>query len=173
MTDTSTLSPMLKMVKAKNPDKEYPSSLGKKWTHEEEQQLLSHIKDGNDKDAIAALHNRTVGAIQSRIRSMAHNMFLQNIPVEAISEATKLTTSEITDIIFKKNDVLIDSVLKKNAVLIDSVSKKNKTMEECSDITLLTVHQEIQTMKTEMNGLKNNVKELIELLQAIYEFSEE
>ena len=61
----------------------------------------------------------------------------------------------------------------KNDVFIDSVTKKHKTTDECSDITLLTVHQEIQTMKTEMNGLKNNVKELIELLQAIYEFSEE
>jgi len=162
MTDTCKLSPMLKMIQAKNPDKEYPSSLGKKWTHEEEQQLLLHIKEGNDKDAIAALHNRTVGAIQSRIRSIAYDMFVQNTPVEAISEATKLTTSEI-----------MDTVAKKNAVLIDSVSKKHKPMDENTDITLLTVHQEIQTMKTEMNGLKNNVRELIELLQAIYEFSEE
>lgn len=162
MTDSCNLSPMLKMVKAKNSDKEYPSSLGKKWTKEEEQQLLLYIKDGKDKEAIAALHNRTVGAIQSRIQSLAYDMFVQNTPVEAISEATTLTTSEITDTVFKKN-----------TEIMNTVSKKKKKIEEHSDITLLTVHQEIQTMKTEMNGLKNNVKELIELLQAIYEFSEE
>ena len=162
MTDTCNLSPMLKMIQSKNPDKEYPSSLGKKWTQEEEQQLLSHIKNGNDKDAIAVLHNRTVGAVQSRIRSIAYDMFVQNTSVEVISEATKLTISEITDIVFKKN-----------AEIMNTVSKKNKTTDERPDITLLTVHQEIQTMQTEMNGLKNNVRELIELLQAIYEFSEE
>lgn len=154
------------MIQAKNPDKAYPSNLGSKWTNTEEQQLLSSIEEGLDIETIAKQHNRTVGGIQSRIQMVAYEMSLQQVAMETIMEKTRLTLSEINTVISRKQTEKTEKVSKK-------ASKKENNEIPTNNITLENVHQEVQTMKCEMKELKNNIKELIVLIQSIYEFSEE
>ena len=40
-------SPMLKLLKIKNPDKQYPVNVGKKWTDEEDELLISELDKKN------------------------------------------------------------------------------------------------------------------------------
>lgn len=163
-TNQMAESNMLKMVQSKNPDKEYPSNLGLKWTSCEEQQLLSSIEEGLDMETIAKQHNRSLGGIQSRIRIIAYEMSLQQVPMEQIMKRTGFSLQEINTVISRKQT---EKTCKKTTVTENQYHCVN------SGITLEIVHQEVQTMKHEMKELKNNIKELIELIQAIYEFSEE
>ena len=48
---------MLKKLKNENPDKQYPSNLGQKWTHEEEITLLEELSKDIDIEIIAQNHN--------------------------------------------------------------------------------------------------------------------
>jgi hypothetical protein len=195
-----TESTMRKMIQSKNPDKEYPSNLGNKWTILEEQQLLLSIEKGLDIETISKQHNRSLGGIQSRIQNIAYEMFLQQISMEIIMKRTRLTLLEINTIISHKQTEKtckktskkengkgslqnVDQDGRASCVPTGSLgllcpgqamlAEDTDNIVEKNNITLENVHQEVQTMKHEMKGLKNNIKELIELIQAIYEFSEE
>ena len=72
-------SPMLKMLKSQNPDKEYPSNIGLKWFEDEETILLEELKKNTDIEIIAQNHNRTRGGINSRRKEIAYKMYLKNI----------------------------------------------------------------------------------------------
>jgi hypothetical protein len=61
-------SPMLKMLKSQNPDKEYPASTGQKWTDDEEKLLLEELSKNMDIETIAQTHKRTIGGINSRLK---------------------------------------------------------------------------------------------------------
>ena len=63
--------PMLKMIKQQNPDKEYPEKLGEKWTIEEENTLLQELDKNINIEIIAQTHNRTIGGIRGRQRTIA------------------------------------------------------------------------------------------------------
>ena len=89
-------SAILKIVKSKNPDKEYPSALGKLWTSEEDTQLLEELSQNLDKEEIAKNHNRTIGGINSRIRDVAYKMYKNNMSVEEIMEKTKLVEEQVS-----------------------------------------------------------------------------
>ena len=68
-------------MKIQNPDKDYPSAMGQKWTDEEEASLLEELTR-IDIETIAQLYNRTIGGINSRRREIAYKMYLKNIPME-------------------------------------------------------------------------------------------
>jgi chromosome segregation and condensation protein ScpB len=84
--------------------------------------------------------------------------------MDQIVERTGLTLQEINTIISRKPT---EKMCKKMTI------KENREHCENNGITIEHVHEEVQTMKHEMKELKNNIKELIELIQSIYEFSEE
>ena len=92
-------SSMLKMIKLQNPDKEYPSNLGKKWSEEEETTLLDALNKNINIEIIAQNHNRTKGGIYSRCQHIAYKMYLKNISIEEIIEKTKLDEKRIKKII--------------------------------------------------------------------------
>ena len=98
-------SNMLKMLKSQNPDKEYPSNAGQKWTDNEETQLLEELKQNIDIETISQKHNRTIGGINSRRRVIAYNMHLKNISLEEIIEQTKLDFECITETIKRRQTV--------------------------------------------------------------------
>ena len=78
------------MVKQQNPDKEYPpANIGKIWTIDEENTLLQELNDDIDIELIAQAHKRTRGAISSRKRLIAYNMYLANVPEEEILKKPK------------------------------------------------------------------------------------
>ena len=142
-------SPMLKMLKSQNPDKEYPSNVGLKWFEDEETRLLEELNKNMDIEAIAQNHNRTVGAINSRRKEIAYKMFLKNDSIEEIIEKTKLDEESIKQTIDKRKN---------------NNPKKTETKKPVS------LENEIAEMKTDIKELKSTIKDLIEIMKALYVF---
>jgi hypothetical protein len=51
---------------------------GSKWSKDEETQLVDEAKSGKTFNEIALLHNRNVGGIHSRLRTIAAKMILED-----------------------------------------------------------------------------------------------
>lgn len=90
--------------------KKYPSR-GKKWTNEEEKQLLEEISKNMDIGEIADKHGRTPIGITSRINHIAYKLHKDNAPIDYICYITKLTREEIKNVIIfeEKRDQTIDN----------------------------------------------------------------
>lgn len=113
------------MVKLQNPDKEYPpANIGKIWTIDEENTLLQELNDDIDIELIAQAHKRTRGAISSRKRLIAYNMYLANVPEEEILKKTKINKEQLLKIIAKKDKA------SKNSSLINEVIEMSKEIKE-------------------------------------------
>lgn len=144
-------SPMLKMVKSKNPEKDYPSNMGQRWTDEEDILLLEEISKNIDIEIIAQNHNRTTGGIISRCKDNAYKMYIKNIPMEEIILKTNLDETQVLDIINKKQNN----------------NKKNTENKE-----FILMKNDINEMKNDIKELKKNINELVEMLKAIYDFED-
>lgn len=77
----------------------------KLWTQEEDDKLLNNITKHTVIE-LANLHNRTVGAIRSRIKLIVYRLHKKKLPLELISNVTKLSVEKINDIIKKKKEKL-------------------------------------------------------------------
>jgi hypothetical protein len=138
-------SPMLKIIKSQNPDKEYPSNLGKRWCDEEEILLLEELNKNISIKIIAQNHNRTKGGIYSRCKHIAYKMYLKNISIEEIIEKTKLNEECIKKIIEKKQNYTPNTITKTKTIL---------------------------SIESEVTEIKNTIKELVEMMRVIYKFEE-
>lgn len=138
--------PMYKMVTKSNPDNILPSSFGKKWFPQENNQLLIELQEGLSFDEIAKRHDRSIGGILSRCKENAYQMYLKKLSIKEIIQKVKLTEEEIKEIIKKK--------------------EKNKKKEIKQD-------QDIKETKQDIIEIKKTLKELIEMIKAIYEFEED
>jgi hypothetical protein len=112
---------MLKRLQNQNPDKEYPANTGQKWSLDEEEQLLRELADNIDMEKISLNHKRTIGGIITRRRDMAYRMYTAQIPMEKITNDTKLDEEQIMEIIKKKghNVGLESRVVKMEAEIKD------------------------------------------------------
>ncbi len=95
---------MLKMLKSQNPDKEYHSNTGQKWTDQEETLLLENLSKNTDIQLIAQSHNRTTGGINARRRVIAYRLYSNNNTMEEIILKTKLDEDQIIETIKKRQD---------------------------------------------------------------------
>ena len=68
---------------------------GKKWTEEEEQQLLDEIQEGVSKIEMSKRHERSIGSIRSKIVKMAIRMYNSKLPLAEIASKTKLSEEVI------------------------------------------------------------------------------
>ena len=93
---------ILKMFKTKNPHTDYPTNLGKKWTDEEENTLLQELDKNINIENIAQIHNRTIGGIRARQRTIAYNMYVKKASIEEIIIKTKLDKEQLMKIITKR-----------------------------------------------------------------------
>jgi hypothetical protein len=144
-------SSFLKMLKAHNPDKEYPSNTGQKWTHEEEIVLLDELSKNLDIDSIAQLHNRTIGGINARRKVIAYNMYNNNTPIDEILLKTKLDKEQLLDTIERiKNSTKVK--------IVEKITPK------------FCIENEIKDIKNDIKDIKNTIKELVGMLNAVYEF---
>jgi hypothetical protein len=141
-------SPMLKMIKQQNPDKEYPEKLGEKWTIEEENTLLQELDENTLtlKD-IAESHKRTYGGIIGRQKTIAYRMYLAGDTEDEIIRITKLTNEQLIKTIAKK-------VVK--PPVISAIQPPNEIIE----------------IRNEIKELKTTINELLEMMKAIYQFKE-
>jgi hypothetical protein len=142
-------SPMLKIVKTKNPDKHYPTNMGQKWTTEEENILLQELDENINVEIIAQTHNRTVGGIKGKQRTIAYNMYIKKVPIEEIIKKTKLDKEQIMETIITK---------KKS-------QKIKKTQDQQIELKKVSLENEIIEMKSEINELKKTIKELVDMLK--------
>lgn len=62
----------------------------KKWSGQEENQLLQEIKDGVDEQTIARNHQRSVGGCMIRLKKIALRMYENNLSFEEIEDTTGL-----------------------------------------------------------------------------------
>jgi len=74
----------------------------KKWSNDEEKQLLNKLKLKTDINKIALEHKRTVGAIRARIGKLIYSMFLEKNSINEIMEKTNFTKNYIEKIIKRK-----------------------------------------------------------------------
>jgi hypothetical protein len=176
-------SPMLKMVKSKNPDKEYPSNFGQKWTTEEENTLLHELDKNMIIKIIAQTHNRTIGGIIGKQRTIAYNMYVKNMPIEEIIKKTMLDKEQIMETITKKeNPPKKIKITQEPTIEPKKVSLINEIIEMRSEIKELknTIKElvEIKELKNtikelvEIKELKNTIKELVEMIKAMYVFED-
>ena len=147
-------SPMLKMLKSQNTDKEYPSNIGKKWNDDEEKILLEELKKNIDIEFIAKTHNRTIGGINSRRQQIAYKLHCDNVSIEKIIEITKLDRFQI----------------------LETIKKRENNTKNCNVIrkteTTFFIENEIHEIKNDIKELKNTIKELVEMMNAVYEFED-
>jgi len=148
---------MLKMIRYKNPNKDYPINLGKKWEYIEEQTLLDELSRNMDIEFIAIRHGRTVGGINSRRREIAYKLYNQNCPIEEIINKTKLTRDEILETIKKKN-------------LTSNIKNTNNVKQPVNNESELKA--EMREMRNEISELKKTIKELVGMMNAVYEFED-
>ena len=155
-------SPMLKMIKQQNPDKEYPEKLGEKWTIEEEKTLLQELDENTLtlKD-IAESHKRTYGGIIGRQKTIAYNMHLSGATEDEIIRITKLTNEQVIKTIAKKSGLTNEQVIK-------TIAKKVAKTPAISAIP----ENEIIEVRNEIKELKTTINELVEIIKAIYQFKE-
>ena len=148
---------MLKMLKTKNPDKDYPTNMGQKWTDEEENTLLQELDKNINIEIIAQTHNRTIGGIRGRQRTIAYNMYVKKVSIEEIIIKTKLDKEQIMETITRK----------------ENPQKKVKiTQEPKIEPKKVSLENELIEMRSEIKELKNTIKELVEMMKAVYEFED-
>jgi hypothetical protein len=142
---------MIYNQKIQNPEKEYLSNMGKKWTHSEETLLIEELNKNMDIKTISESHKRTIGGINSRRREIAYKMYLENISIEEIIKQTKLDDECIRQIIEKKQNNIPKKITDKQEIK-KPISIISETIE----------------MKNEIKDLKNTIKELVEIMKTIY-----
>lgn len=147
-------SSFLKMLKSQNPDKDYPSNTGQKWTDEEETVLLEELSKNIDIQLIAQCHNRTIGGINSRRKEIAYKLYSDNISMEEILSKTKLEENQIIEIINKRQN------------------NKKKCKSATKIKTSFSIESEIDEIKNDIKEIKNTIKELVEMMKAVYDFED-
>jgi len=148
---------MLKMLKTKNPDTDYPTNMGQKWTDEEENTLLQELDKNINIEIIAQIHNRSIGGIRGRQRTIAYNMYVKKVSIEEIIRKTKLDKEQIMETITRK----------------ENPQKKVKiTQEPKIEPKKVSLENELIEMRSEIKELKNTIKELVEMMKAVYEFED-
>ena len=141
------------------------SKTGKKWSIEEDQQLITEYTSGNDIVEISRTHKRLPNGIATRLVSL-------NIIVDKL-QARGYTTYKNSE--YYQN-YLISEKRKGYQEKISSKSKKieKETIENKSliaknnDLEIIT--QDISNIKNEMKEIKTSIVELKEMITAIYEF---
>ena len=154
-------SPMLKMLKTKNPDTDYPTNMGQKWTDEEENTLLQELDKNINIEIIAQTHNRTIGGIRGRQRTIAYNMYVKKVSIEEIIRKTKLDKEQIMETITRKENPQKKVKITQEPKIEPKIEPKKVSLEN-----------EIIEMRSEIKELKNTIKELVEMMKAVYEFED-
>jgi len=152
------------MLKTKNPDKDYPTNKGKKWTDKEENLLLQELDENINIEIIAQTHDRTIGGIIGRQRTIAYNMYVKNASIEEIMIKTKLNKEQIMETITRKE---METITRK-----ENPQKKVKITQKPKIEPKLSLENEIIEIKSEIKELKNIIKELVEMMKAVYEFED-
>jgi predicted DNA-binding protein YlxM (UPF0122 family) len=110
---------------------------GHPWRNDETNQLMEEIKNKVDIKTIAETHERTSGAIASRLRVIAFELYKEQSKTEdEIQQLTGLSKDQIRDAIKRREDIKTRS----NQKLPSRKLKKTELLEMIGDIQV-TVHK--------------------------------
>jgi hypothetical protein len=136
-----------------------PTNNGKKWSEEENEQLIKNIylHKGNRAE-VATIHERTQRSIRSQINKIAFKMRNLNVSIEEIKTATYLSEYEIKQIIERstKNKHPGDKMKNKN-IVVEEVETINKQTKKGKCIT-----QELCEIKKDLSEIKQMLHKLLE-----------
>jgi hypothetical protein len=151
---------MWKSLKTQNPEKEYPSNLGKLWTEEEETQLLEELEKNIDIEIISQTHNRTKNGIYARRKLIAYKLYNNKISIEEIIEKTKLNEKEIMEFI-EKRKIKKEKIKKEKK---ENNEKKELIIEEPNKYNIFNNINSFKEFVKEMDEMKKEMNELKQLL---------
>jgi adenylosuccinate synthase len=152
------------MLKYQNPDKEYPSNAGQKWTDEEEKLLLEELSKNTDIQAIAQFHNRTIGGINSRRREIAYKLHSVNRSMEEIILITKLDEYQIVE------TIKIRETIKKRKNIPSQCKSTTEVKKPFSGID--GINNDIKELKNDIKELKKTIQELVVMIKSVYDFED-
>ena len=154
------MSMYVKMVE--NDASKYPGRMGQKWEQEEVQKLLASIKEKKPISEIATEHERTIGGIKSELKKLAADYwFKDKKPLEEIVKLTGLPKEDI-ELTIKRREAAMEAKVAIN-------SAKLKAMKAPAPTTSVPSH-EITELRNEVASLKRDVKEMLRLMNALYDF---
>ena len=112
-----------------NPETE---NLGKKWSEEEINDLLSAIKDGSSLDELALEHKRTINSIRTKLLVIAdHYITNKKMDINEVSKIVKMPVIKINEFLLKKLPKK-ESSLEKEYMNLNKVN--NKLVEEVNNL---------------------------------------
>ena len=139
-------------------------NMGTPWREPEVAQLLEEVKSGKTHDQIAKAHKRSPGGIISHLKVIAYQNHKNEMPMSEIIALTGISKNDIIDYIIKKeayDELKEKRKEQKKTALPTSVSKPKSQISPPS---------ELAELKTEVLTLKKDVKEILRLMNALYDF---
>jgi hypothetical protein len=149
-----------------------PAAHAKRWTQNEDDQLLKYIDEKLSHDEIAEKHQRTAGAIKSRLCGLAYNMHKNGENIESISNKFKVSIADL-ELSFKRKDIAEknknekkETAKKLKEAIIEHESIKNKLKED------ELKKDELKEITLEIKEMKLEIKEMRLLMQKILKNTE-
>ena len=148
------------------------TNMGKPWKQEEIDQLLQEVKEKKSVVDIAALHKRTQGGIISRLRETAAILHLnENKTIPECIEITGLDKLDIIDAISRREYNIMMKAKKAEAKEKDKEQSLSKHVDITSERNIISKHVDpLHELRLEVNELKKDVKEILRLMNALYDF---
>ena len=115
---------------------------GKRWSDEEDAQLLQELSEKIDFETISATHNRSISAIKARIYIKAENDYRNGVEEEVIFSRYNMNEEMLND--------ALAYVQKMENKKNKTINEKNKEKEIIEDVQ----KEEIQVTKPKKEGKK-------------------
>ena len=147
-------------------------NMGKLWKQDERDELLEEIKANKSYKEIAEVHKRTVGSIISKLRSIAAELHLdEKKTIDECIEITGLDRPDIIDAIDKRE--YNESIKQKNLEAKSRVKEQNRSkhVDITNERNITSKHVDpLHELRCDVNELKKDVKEILRLMNALYDF---
>lgn len=128
-----------------------PANAGKKWSAEEDTQLLNELAADISIPSIADTHKRTQCSIVYRCKEIAYKMHTKGDNIEIIIQMTKIDEKQLTEFIRKKEN-----------------NAKGFKMENEFENEINELKNEITDLKSDVTRIKKMLKEICSLKSIPY-----
>ena len=112
-------------------EKDNYNKKGKKWNEEEEKKLIDLLENGSTLEECTQIHQRTLGAIKSRIDYIIYKMIkIENKSIDELNYLKKHTNTNVDEIIKKYENKSI----KKDKLNINKNDFEENILKELKEI---------------------------------------
>ena len=141
-------------------------NMGAAWRESEIEELLEEVRDGQTYEEIAKTHKRTVGGIITRLKDIAYECHNKQMPINEIVLLTSISKNDVIDTIIQKDKRKenMEKRKEKQATVFE-LSSKTKPVTQTTSTS-----SEIAELKNEVLSIKKDVKEILRLMNALYDF---